>query len=76
LIKRLESIKHFFFLDRGDFFLHFVEGSEEVLETETANMSIEKLESYLEMAIRTSSANSDAFKDDVSCSLNIFGLIE
>jgi gamma-tubulin complex component 2 len=32
LIKRLESIKHFFFLDRGDFFLHFVEGSEDILE--------------------------------------------
>jgi len=39
-------------------------------------MTIEKLESYLEMAIRTSSANADPFKDDVSCSLNTFGLIE
>ena len=33
LVKRLESIKHYFFLDKGDFFLHFVEGSEEILET-------------------------------------------
>jgi hypothetical protein len=29
----------------------------------------------LEMAVRTSSANSDVFKDDVSCSLCDFGLI-
>lgn len=34
------------------------------------------MESYLEMAIRTSSANSDPFKDDVTCSLSPFGLIE
>jgi gamma-tubulin complex component 2 len=76
LIKRLESIKHYFFLDKGDFFLHFVEGSEEILDTPTSNMTIEKLESYLEMAIRTSSANADPFKDDVICTLNTYGLIE
>ncbi len=35
LIKRLESIKHYFFLDKGDFFLHFVEGSEDILESQT-----------------------------------------
>jgi gamma-tubulin complex component 2 len=76
LIKRLESIKHYFFLDKGDFFLHFVEGSEDILETQTNHITIEKMESYLEMAIRTSSANSDPFKDDVTCSLSPFGLIE
>jgi gamma-tubulin complex component 2 len=69
-------VKHYFFLDKGDFFLHFVEGSDEILESKTSNMTNEKLESYLEMAIRTSSANADPFKDDVSCSINVFGLIE
>ena len=76
LIKRLESIKHYFFLDKGDFFLHFVEGSEDILESQTTPMTIEKLESYLEMAIRTSSANADPFKDDVTCTINSYGLIE
>jgi gamma-tubulin complex component 2 len=76
LLKRLESLKHYFFLDKGDFFLHFVEGSEEILETQVNSMPIEKLESFLEMAIRTSSANADPFKDDVYCSLSAFGLIE
>ena len=37
---------------------------------------MEKLESYLEMAIRTSSVNADPFKDDVTCELNSYGLIE
>ena len=76
LIKRLESVKHYFFLDKGDFFLHFVEGSEDILESQTTQMTIEKLESYLEMAIRTSSANADPFKDDVTCTINSYGLIE
>ena len=75
-MKRLESIKHYFFFDKGDFFLHFVEGSEEILETQTTNMTMEKLESYLEMAIRTSSANADPFKDDLTCELNTYGLVE
>jgi hypothetical protein len=39
-------------------------------------MSSEKLESYLEMAIRTSSTNADPFKDDVSCTISPFALIE
>jgi len=72
----LESLKHYFFLDKGDFFLHFVEGSEEILETQVPAMPLEKLESFLEMAIRTSSANADPFKDDVYCSLSPYGLIE
>lgn len=69
-------MKHYFFLDKGDFFLHFVEGSEDILETQMANMTIEKLESYLELAIRTSSANGDPFKDDVNCTLSPYGLLE
>ena len=76
LIKRLESIKHYFFLDKGDFFLHFVDGSENIFEKETKDITIEKAESYLEMAVRTSSANADPFKDDLTCTLNSYGLIE
>jgi len=34
------------------------------------------VESYLEMAIKTSSCNSDPFKDDVTCELNNFGIVE
>ena len=35
---------------------------------------MERLESQLEMAIRTSSVNSDPFKDDVTCVLNGYAL--
>lgn len=69
-------MNHYFFFDRGDFFSHFVDGCEEILEKYTSEVKMEKLESYLEMAIRTSSANSDPFKDDVTCELNGYGVSE
>lgn len=69
-------MKHYFFMDRGDFFAHLVDGSEEMFEKATEQVSKEKLDSYLEMAIRTSSVKSDPFKDDVSCFLNRLGITE
>jgi hypothetical protein len=75
-MKRLESINHYFFFDRGDVFTHFIDGCEDLLEKFTQEVKIEKLESHLESAVRTSSANSDPFKDDVTCELNAYGLSE
>lgn len=74
MLERLDSIKHYFFMDRGDFFAHFVDGSEELFEKASEQVSKEKLDSYLEMAIRTSSVRSDPYKDDVSCMLNRYGI--
>jgi gamma-tubulin complex component 2 len=76
LFKRLESINHYFFFDRGDLFSHFYESTGDLLEKQSSDVKIEKLESCLEMAIRTSSANSDPFKDDLSCELNGYGVSE
>jgi gamma-tubulin complex component 2 len=63
-------------MDKGDFFLHFVEGSEKMMDTTVKNVNIEKLESYLDMAVRTSSTNADPFKDELSCTLCPLALIE
>jgi len=41
-----------------------------------SDVTQEKVESYLEMAIKTSSCNSDPFKDDVTGELSPYGLIE
>jgi gamma-tubulin complex component 2 len=76
LLNRLESINHYFFFDRGDLFSHFYDGCGDILEKQSSDVKIEKLESCLEMAIRTSSANSDPFKDDVTCELNGYGMSE
>ncbi len=76
LLKRLQSINHYFFFDKGDFFSHFIDASEELLEKLTHEVKIEKLEALLEMSIRSSSCQSDPFKDDVFCELNSYGVSE
>lgn len=69
-------MKHYFFLDLGDFLIHFLDAADDIMDDVTNNVSIEKLESLLEMAIRTSSANLDPFKDDLTCELNTYSLNE
>lgn len=76
LVNRIKSIKHYFFLDHGDFFVHFMDSAQEELEKHTNSVSREKLESLLELSLRTSSTNSDPFKDDVSCELQTYALRE
>lgn len=69
LVDRLQSIKQYFFLEAGDFFIHFMDAAESELVKEVSLISQEKLQSLLEMGIRTSSAEKDPFKDDVYCYL-------
>ncbi|OMJ86157.1 hypothetical protein SteCoe_12356 [Stentor coeruleus] len=76
LLNRLKSIKHYFFLDHGDFFVHFMDSAQEELEKHASAVSREKLESLLDLSLRTSSANSDPFKDDLSCELHTYTLSE
>jgi len=40
LLKRLMSMNHYFFFDKGDFFTHFIDGSEEILEKFTTEVKI------------------------------------
>lgn len=70
LIDRLSSIKQYFFMEAGDLFIHFLDTAESELKKEIRLISPEKLQSLLEMSIRTSSAEKDSFKDDVYCYLS------
>mmetsp|Transcript_9370 Transcript_9370/g.14248 ORF Transcript_9370/g.14248 Transcript_9370/m.14248 type:complete len:223 (+) Transcript_9370:1375-2043(+) len=76
LLERLDSMKHYFFMDRGDFFAHLLDGSEDLFEKTSEAVTREKLDSYLELAIRSSSVKSDPYKDDVGCTLNKLGISE
>ena len=76
LLERLNSMNHYFFLDRGDLFSNFFDGCGDIMDKPTSNIEMERLESQLEMAIRTSSLNTDPFKDDVTCVLNQFNVTE
>ncbi|CAN0313744.1 unnamed protein product, partial [Discosporangium mesarthrocarpum] len=51
LFPRLASIKHYFLLDRGDLFEHFMDVAEEELNTAVDQISIPRMESLLYLAV-------------------------
>lgn len=59
------SIKHYFLLDKGDFIVQFMDMTEEEMKQDIENIMPTRLESLLELALRTSTANVDPFKDDL-----------
>lgn len=75
LKQRLMSLKRFFLLDQGDFLLHFMDAAEGELCKNVGDISMPKLRSLLDSALRGSTASQDAFCDDLSCELLPYTLI-
>ncbi|XP_049615725.1 gamma-tubulin complex component 2 isoform X2 [Syngnathus scovelli] len=69
LVARLRSIKHYFLMDKGDFFVHFMDLTEEELRKPVDDIAPPRLEALLELALRMSTANTDPFKDDLKIDL-------
>ncbi|XP_020828724.1 gamma-tubulin complex component 2 isoform X3 [Phascolarctos cinereus] len=65
LVAHLRSIKHYFLMDQGDFFVHFMDLTEEELKKPVDDIIPTRLEALLELALRMSTANTDPFKDDL-----------
>lgn len=81
----LKSVKGYFFLEFGDLFVHFMDAAEEDLVTpkkkmsegqKTKVVSEEKMQNLFELLIRTSSANNDPFKDEVTCRIENTSLFD
>ncbi|KAH8929920.1 hypothetical protein BT69DRAFT_1210983, partial [Atractiella rhizophila] len=72
LVPRLRSMKHYFFLDPGDTFNHFLDLAAPELTKKVRQVSIEKLQSLLDIAIRnpSSASYSDPYKDDVKVDMS------
>ncbi|CBN79178.1 Similar to tubulin, gamma complex associated protein 2 [Ectocarpus siliculosus] len=51
LLPRLESIKHYFLLDRGDFFEHLLDCAETELDKVIPQISVPRLESLLHLSV-------------------------
>ena len=62
------SIKRYFLMDQGDFFVHFMDLTEEELKKPVDDITPTRLEALLELALRMSTANTDPFKDDLKVS--------
>ena len=73
---RLRSLKHYFFLDRSDFFSYFLELSTSELKKPARAVNVNKLQSLLDLVLRQpgSVAAHDPFKEDVKVQMNEVGL--
>ena len=75
LIGHLRSVKHYFLLDQGDFIVQFLDLCESELQQNVNDVEPRRLESLLELAQRTSAANTDPYKDNVGVELLPYDLI-
>ncbi|XP_014667456.1 PREDICTED: gamma-tubulin complex component 2-like [Priapulus caudatus] len=75
LIGRLRSVKHYFFMDQADFMVQFMDMAELELTKNIYDVTPTRLESLLELAVRTSVANVDPYKDDLRVELLPYDLI-
>ncbi|KAK4982877.1 gamma tubulin complex Spc97/GCP2 subunit Alp4 [Elasticomyces elasticus] len=73
---RLRSLKHYFFLDRSDFFSYFLELGNSELKKPAKSANVGKLQSLLDIVLRQpgSVAAEDPFKEDVKVVMNEVGL--
>ncbi|KAI9865165.1 MAG: hypothetical protein M1813_002485 [Trichoglossum hirsutum] len=73
---RLRSLKHYFFLDRSDFFSYFLELGASELKKPAKTVNVGKLQSLLDLVLRQpgSVAAQDPFKEDVKVQMNEVGL--
>ena len=74
---RLRSIKHYFFLDRAEFFLYFLELSASELRKPVRSVNPGKLQSLLDLVLYQpgSIAVADPYKEDVKVKINELGLV-
>ena len=75
---RLRSMKHYFFLDRSDFFTYFLDLSTSELKKPWRHVNVGKLQSLLDLVLRQPGtvAAQDPFKEDVKVQMNNVGLTQ
>ncbi|KAI3743015.1 hypothetical protein L1987_60716 [Smallanthus sonchifolius] len=75
LIGKLRSIKHYLLLDQGDFLVHFMDIARDELAKTPNEISVEKLQSLLDIALRSTAAAADPLHEDVTCSVDTCSLL-
>ena len=75
LIGHLKSVKHYFLLDQGDFVVQFLDVCEDELAQPVNDVEPTRLESLVDLTIRSSVVNYDPYKDSVKVELLPYDLI-
>jgi gamma-tubulin complex component 2 len=75
---RLRSLKHYFFLDRSDFFTHFLELAGSELKKSSKLVQVTRVQTMLDVTLRQpgSVAASDPFKEDVKVEMSDMALTD
>lgn len=76
LMGRLRSVKHYFLVDQGDLLVHFMDIAKDELAKRPSTISVEKLQSLLDLALRTSIAASDPYYEDLFCNVEKITLLK
>ncbi|KAI3975658.1 hypothetical protein MKX01_023084 [Papaver californicum] len=76
LMGKLLSIKHYFLLDQGDFLVHFMDIARDELAKRLDEISVEKLQSLLDLALRTTAASADPCHEDLTCCVERSSLLK
>ncbi|CAA6668506.1 unnamed protein product [Spirodela intermedia] len=76
LFGKLRSMKHYFLLDQGDFLVHFMDISRDELAKKPEEISVEKLQSLLDLALRTTAAAADPCHEDLACTVERVSLLK
>ncbi|CAN6173861.1 unnamed protein product [Urochloa humidicola] len=76
LIGKLRSLKRYLLLDQGDFLVHFMDIAREELTKKPEEISAEKLQSLLDIALRSTAAASDPTHEELICCVERSSLLK
>lgn len=76
LRSHLRSMRRFFLLEHGDFFTQFMDSAEEELRRDVRDVVLTRVQGLLQIALQTSTLLHDPHKEELSCTLASYNLIQ
>lgn len=76
LLGKLRSMKRYLLMDQGDFLVHFMDIAREELAKRPEDISVEKLQSLLDLALRTTAAAADPCHEELTCCVEQVSLLK
>ncbi|XP_039118396.1 gamma-tubulin complex component 2-like [Dioscorea cayenensis subsp. rotundata] len=76
LIGKLRAMKRYLLLDQGDFLVHFMDIARDELAKRPDEISVEKLQSLLDLALRTTAAAADPCHEELACCVERTSLLK
>ena len=76
-LNKINLLKRFFFMDKGDFFIHFMDLAEDELKKRANSISLEKIQAFLDIALKNSTSNFSILKNkEIFCILTKYNTNE